>query len=285
MNVISLKAATRASTAETPIVSLKGRGKAERTLAYTRIAPLAFVESMSRAESLANLQVALGLNRKDYKPSEVEIVAAQNEWMIGRVADRLAKAEFPSDCTESADRLEHARVIVLSLGQPIEDGKAPRKLAPGKTGRRTVAQHKAVRAAESAWSLVKADLGLSEAKGLTPKAKGGKRKPRVAGESGSAPTPPTGGDLVKPPVPLTCAEAHNHLITQMAALLAYCNKHAKIIETGFSVPIIACKKALNVAANDYALRMAKVDAEAAEHEPDAPMPKASNASRSRKRSK
>ena len=43
-----------------PIVSLKGKGKAARELAYLKIAPLSFVENASRADTISNLRIALG---------------------------------------------------------------------------------------------------------------------------------------------------------------------------------------------------------------------------------
>lgn len=146
--------ASLASAAD-EIVHLKGRGKAVRQQAYLRIAPLSFVEAQSRGESIANLRTALGA-----APSEDELKAAQREWTIGRVASRLPAAEYPTGMDSSADKLEFVRKLVLYYIAPVAEGSKGRKLRKGELGRRSPVQHKAIRAADEAWSLVKAELGL-----------------------------------------------------------------------------------------------------------------------------
>ena len=177
-----------------PIVSLKGKGKAARELAYLKIAPLSFVENASRAETISNLRAALG-----NAPSPVELQAAKDEWCIGRIACRLPDGEFPKGCTSSADKLEHARVLVFDYALPAKQGG--KAMPKGKTGRRTEVQDKAIRAANQAWSMIAAELGLGKAQTQSEadKKKSAKRATNANPVRGKGKAGPQGAQLVSAP--------------------------------------------------------------------------------------
>lgn len=254
-------------TISNPVYAVKGAGKAKRELAYCTIAPLAMVETMGRTALIASLRDALG-----NKPTEADIKAAQQEVTIGRVAARLPASEFPKGCTTNADKLEHVRLLVCNYAAPIQDGKKPRALRAGQLGRRSIVQHKAIRAADEAWSQIKAELGLSAAQ--TQKERDALKKTRAphgatsqvaksAGKKGSA-AKPTHSELVQPAKPITADEATNHVSTQAALLASYANKYAKVLPASFGTAVLAFKGAINAAMNDYALAKARADAIKAE---------------------
>lgn len=256
MNAITKIAAASSNNASAfaPIIALKGKGKAQREAAYMKIAPLSFVEALSRDESIANLRAALTA-----APSADEVTAARTEWIIGRVASRLPASEFPKDAKDNSAKLEHARDLVTSYAAPAQDGKAARKLRKGQKGRRSVAQHKVVRAAEEAWSQVKAELGLGQAQTQAERNKAkATRAPAMAGttERGKAGAAPAHAELVQPSKALSEDEACAYIMTQATALLAYANKNAKVIPTDFGVAIGAFKSAINKAENDRQVRLA-----------------------------
>ena len=250
-------------------ISLKGRGKAERERAYANIAPLSFVENISRAESVANLRKALGT-----APSVDELKAAQIEWTIGRVASRLPASELPKDCTASNAKLQHVRKLVLQYAAPAKSAKA--KLRAGKIGYRSEGQHKAIRAADEAWSMIKAEIGLGTAK--TQKEKDVQKKTRAtnanpvrgASKGDAKPSPesvPTHAELVKPAAPVSSDDYVRHMSSQLAALVAYDQKHARKRPTThgkFAELLMALKQETNAAANAYEVRKAEAEAKAAE---------------------
>lgn len=249
------------------IIALKGAGKAKREAAYISIAPLAMVDTMGRTALIAALRDALG-----NKPTEAETKAAQREVTIGRVAARLPASEFPKTCTTNADKLEHVRLLVCNYAAPIQDGKKPRMRA-GQLGRRSIVQHKAIRAADEAWSQIKAELGLSAAQ--TQKERDTLKKTRAPhGKTSQTTTSkskgkasaakPTHSQLVQPAKPMTADEATNHVSTQAALLASYANKYAKVLPASFGTAVLAFKGAINAAMNDYALAKAKADAIKAE---------------------
>lgn len=249
-------------------ISLKGRDKAERERAYANIAPLSYVENISRAESVANLRKALGS-----APSPDELKAAQIEWTIGRVASRLPASELPKDCMASNDKLQHVRKLVLQYAAPAKSAKA--KLRAGKIGYRTEGQHKAIRAADEAWSMIKAEIGLGTAK--TQKEKDVQKRTRAtnanpvrgAGKADTKPSPesvPTHAELVKPTAPVTSDDYVRHMTTQLGQLVAYDQKHARKRPTthgNFAELLLALKQEANAAANAYEVRKAEADAKAA----------------------
>lgn len=245
--------ATIARAAASTIVALKGRGKASREQAYLKIAPLSFVENVSRVETIANMRVALGVS-----PGVDELKAAQVEYVIGRVAARLPASEFPRAVADSADKLEFARDIVTKYAAPAVEGKKARKLRAGQLGRRSPVQHKVTRAAEEAWSQVNAELGHGTAKTQAEKnkAKRSTNTNPVRGDDKSKVAAPTHSELIKAPKPTDATEACRFVETQAATLLAFCNKHAKFLPTDYGMAVNAFKTAINKAANERAVREA-----------------------------
>lgn len=257
MTVISK---ARASTANTALITLKGKGKAQREQAYMKIAPLSFVENLSRVETITNLRVALGAS-----PSETEQATARNEWIIGRVASRLPAGEFPNGTADSIDKLEHARDLVLFYAAPVKEGTKARKLRASQKGRRSAVQQRVVRAAEEAWSQVKAELGHGAAQ--TQKERNAKKATRAPAMAGSTArgkgTTPEHSQLIKAPAPLTEADAVQHIVTQGASLLAFANKNAKLVPTDIGTAVRAFKRAIDKAASEFQLAKDKAIAEKA----------------------
>lgn len=235
-----------------PVISLKGRGKAKRELAYIQIAPLSFVENISRVESIANLRVALGAS-----PTEAETKTAQVEWVIGRVASRLPASEFPKGCTSDDDRLEFARNLVLRYAAPAKrnaNGKVP-SLRAGKVGWRNESQHRVVRAAEEAWSQVKAELGLGNAQTQSQRnaAKAAKRSTNgnpVRGEGKGKATGNADAPTLSNRKASGKAEAHRVIETAAATLLAFVNKNAGIVGGAYGEAVHTFSSAIMIAKRD-----------------------------------
>lgn len=235
-----------------PVISLKGRGKAQREMAYMQIAPLSFIENISRVDSIANLRAALGAS-----PSEAETKTAQTEWSIGRVASRLPAGEFPKGCTDDMARLDFARDLVLHYAAPAQEGKAARKLRAGQKGRRNVVQHKVCRAADEAWSQVKAELGLGAAQtqGERNKAKRSTNaNPKRGDGKGKA---PSHSELVKGTERMNNeADVCQYVESISSTLLAFANKNAKHMPTDYGTAVQAFRSAIVKAANERELRKA-----------------------------
>ncbi|HQA11965.1 hypothetical protein [Zoogloea sp.] len=258
-----------------PIVNLKGKGKAARELAYLKIALLSFVENASRAETISNLRAALG-----NAPSPVELQAAKDEWCIGRIACRLPDSEFPKDCTTlAADKLEHARKLVFDYALPAKQGG--KALPKGKTGRRTEVQDKAIRAANQAWSMIAAELGLGKAQTQSEadKKKSAKRatnanpvrgKGKAGSQGAQLVSAPTHEELAsKPAAPVSSDDYVRHITSTISTLVQYDAKHARKRPTThgqFAEMLLALKQEANKAANAYEERKAAIDALRAERE-------------------
>lgn len=230
-----------------PVFSLKGKAKgtAARNEAYMSIAPLAFVETQSRDQTIANIKVALGA-----KPTDAEMLGARNEWVIGRIASRLADADFPAGTVKSIDKLDHARVLLLQYAAPPKDGVKANKLRAGQIGRRSIAQHKAIRAAEEAWSQIKAELGAGTAQTQAQRnAAKAKRAPSMAGSGkGIKATPPTHSELIKPDGIKTADDACAYLEGMASTLLMFINKHAKVIPSDYGTMVKSFKGNIDAAA-------------------------------------
>jgi hypothetical protein len=269
------RARSNAAPASTrPIVALKGKGKAARELAYLKIAPLSFVENISRADTISNLRIALG-----NAPSPVETQAAKDEWCIGRIACRLPDSEFPKGCTSSADKLEHARKLVFDYALPAKQGG--KALPKGKIGRRTEVQDKAIRAANQAWSMIAAELGLGKAQTQSEadKKKSAKRATNANPVRGKGKADAQGSQLVsaptheelasKPAMPVSSDDYVRHVTSVISTLVQYDAKHARKRPTThgqFAEMLLALKQEANRAANAYEERKAAVDALRAERE-------------------
>lgn len=236
------------------IITLKGKGKALREGAFMRIAPLSLVEALSRTETIANLKVALGTS-----PTEAEISVAAIEWQAGRVANRLAPSEFPASCVEPIDRIDHARDLITVYAAPPSDGKPARKLKAGQKGRRTIAQHKAIRAAQEAWSQVLAELGFGTAKTQAERNadKAGKRATNAnpvrgdgKGKGKANAATPSHGELVKAPADMTAKDVTQFLSSQSVTLLGFVNKHAKVTPAAYGAAVRAFHKAIAAAGRE-----------------------------------
>lgn len=228
-----------------PAPFAKGKGADKRNVSLLGVAPAAFIEGKSRADTLAVIRDALG-----NKPTDVQVNAVKAEYVIGRVAFRL----FLS--LPVVEGIAKARDIVLHFASPVKDGVAARKLRAGQKGRRTVEQHRAVRAAEEAWSQVKAEACPAASNAATQKERNAKkatRAPSMAGSGKGKATPPTHAELIKP---LTAADTVQHVATQAASLLAFANKNAKLLPAG----IAAAVKAFNATVQKDAAAFASLNA-------------------------
>lgn len=243
--------------AAAPVIVLKGKGKQAREVAFMQTSALAYIDQLGRADLIANLRIALGS-----KPGEVELKTAQREVTIGRIAARLPASEFPKDCIDDDAKLEHARNLVMFYQQPAKPGTTA-KLRKGMLGYRSEVQHKAIRAADEAWSQIKAEIGLGNA--ITGKDR--KKATRATNANpvrgGGKSAAPNHTELATPPKAMTADEAHSYIDTQAATLLAFANKNAKLLCTDYGSAVQAFKQAINKAANDRAVR--KAAKEAGEH--------------------
>jgi hypothetical protein len=221
--VISDKAASLLAPATA--YAFKGKNAALRGTALKGIASLAYSEGKSRGETITQTRLALGA-----KPSPAEVEACKVEYLTGRVAQRL------NDAGKSiAEQLARARSLITQHAAPAKDGAKANKLRKGQIGRRTPAEHGAVRAAESAWSLMKADLGLSDAKGMAAK----KRAPSMKGSGKGKAAAPSHGELVKSTAtaPKDAAEFCAMVAQLTASLLGYANKHAGVAPAPYGMAI------------------------------------------------
>lgn len=242
-----------------PAPAFAGKGKAARIAAFDRIASFSYDEADSRTASLNNMRVVLG-----GAPSETELKAAKAQWIIGRVANRLPASKVPLVSTRE-QRLARASDLVQFYAKPATEGKEARKLRAGQKGRRTAAEQRIVRAAEEACSVFFAELNLSTAQTNAQRNKAkATRAPSMAGSGkGAKATPPSHAQLVKPEPAKTPADYVNHMQTQLAALLAYDNKHAKlrpVTHSAFAEALGSLKQLANAAANAFAEREAAAKA-------------------------
>lgn len=244
MNAITTIARAPKATKRAPLAKVTGKGASARLDAFEAIAPKAYVDGMSRAELMASINIALGL-----APTEEQLESAKREYVIGRAAQRLADGEYPKANMAGGDKLHFMRSLVTQYAAPTPDGKKAKALRNGQIGRRSIAQHKAIRAAEEAWSLIKAETGYGQAmtqsarnasksdasKSDANKAARGTKAPGVAA--------PNTTQLATPAKALTADDACQHVATQLATLQLFCNKNAKLIPAGLGAVVIAAKKA------------------------------------------
>lgn len=233
ISTIARKSASSTATKAIKPFAFKGRNAAIRNTALAGIASLAYVEGKSRADTIAQLRLTLGS-----KPTVDEVNAAKVEYIVGRTAQRLATPDVPRADMSVADRIAFARDLVTLYAAPAQDGVASRKLRKGQKGRRTVAQHKVVRASEEAWSQLKAELGIGAAQ-TQGERNAKKRAPAMKGSTkrGKGGAVPTHGELVKAPAPLSAGDACQHIVSQAAMLLAFCNKYAKLMPAEYGASV------------------------------------------------
>ena len=218
-----------------PLITLKGKGKASRELAFNKIAPLSFVEGLSRAESIENMRMALG-----NKPSEAETTIARTEWLIGRAASRMPAAEFPAGTHSSIDKLEATRLLITRYAAPPKEGTKPRKLRKDMLGRRSPMQHRVIRNAEEAWSQFAAELNLSNAQ--TQAQRNENKKTRAPHRNGK----PSTSEGAAGPVKVTSRADATTYVEQMAAtLLGFSNKHAKLLPAAYGTAVQRFKADIN----------------------------------------
>jgi hypothetical protein len=220
------------------IIALKGANKSAREMAFVKIAPLSLVESLSRAECVANLRMALGK-----APNQLELSTARDEHIIGKVALKLAGKD-------NSDRLEKARDVVLHYATD----KA-KKVAKSQKGRRTPDQQRAYQAGKEQFSQLLASLNLGSAQTPEQRNAGRTRKPAPAGstkraKAGQSEAP---GKVVRMDRELAC----QHVVGQAAALLAFSNKYAKLLPGDFGSAIQRFKADINAAMNAEQERNAK----------------------------
>lgn len=223
--VTSDKSATRI-VAPLKAYQFKGKGAIVRNTALQGVASLAYMEGKSRADVIAQLRIVLGS-----KPSPADLAATALEYVVGRVAQKLADSSKPV-----VDQLAFARQLVTQYAAPSKDGVKAKALQKHQIGRRTPEQHKAVRAAEGAWYLVNGELGFGTAQTQGEK---NKRQAAAAGSTNRGKsTPPTHSALVKGAAPAkNKTEACGMVSTLAASMLAYANKNAATLPVEYGMSI------------------------------------------------
>lgn len=226
-----------------------GKGAVTRKNAFIAIAPHAYSEGLSRAELVATIRNALGKS-----PTPADVKLAKSEYVIGRIAARLAPAEFGKGTFDSVAKVGKAREWVELYAAPVQDGKAARKLRKGQLGRRPIAVQRAIRAAEEAWSQLLAECGHGKAQ-TQGERNAKKRAPAMAGSTarGKGATP-VHSDLIQPAKAPTADDACQHVTLQAASLLAFANKNAALLPTDFGTAIKAFKKAIDKADGERRLK-------------------------------
>lgn len=207
--------------------AFKGKNKELRSAALAGVASLAYAEGKSRTDVITQLRLALGS-----KPSADELEACKLQYVVGRVAQRLGDADGVKGMSVP-ERITFACQLITAFAAPVKDGTTPRKLRKGQLGRRSVSQHKAIRASEEAWSQLKAELGLGTAQTQAQR-NAAKRSPAPHRKNSKA---PSHAELVAAPKPTDAKQAMLHITTQAASLLAYANKNAAIIPSDWGASI------------------------------------------------
>lgn len=241
------RASVKATTQPKGDALIKGANAEARRSAFYGIAPNSYSEGISRAAGLANFRAALGTVPRGFDPAKPAahaafsalLAAAKVEWLAGRACSRMPAGEFPKDCTDAIAKIDHARSLILDYAAPEA------KSIKGRKGKRSVIQHKVIRAGEQALSVFLAELELSTAKkqSETDKAK------RTRGASASKENQPklvtpTHSELQNAPKPTTADDAHAFIDRQALMLGDYAKKHAKLICTGYGAAIEAMLAAL-----------------------------------------
>lgn len=264
--------ATQATIARAPRTSrantVTEQASAANT-AFVSIAPNAHAEGTARAAVILNIATYVGkvpmgydYGAKEHKGATLtfhkRVISARTEWLAGRAAARMPAGEFKAEHKDTLAKIDYARALVTDYVAP-KAKKGAKALAKGKVGYRTEVQHKVIRAAEQAWSMLLAELSLNNAtkQSDTDKKKRGTRKANAKAAA------PTHSELVKAPAPKTADEAHAHIEKMAADMLAFANKYAKLLSTDYGAAVTAFKTTINKAANDRAVR--KAAKEAGEH--------------------
>jgi hypothetical protein len=224
-----------------------------------QIATLAISLETNRQAAISNARVALGKN-----PSEALTAKAKQENTIGIATARMPTACFPRGMTDPADKLTWVRDRVTFYVAPAKPnpktGKA-NKLRAGKIGYRTDLVHRVIRNAEDATSRFFAELALSGAKTIKEKndQQTAKRKAGGAVNPPAKGAAPSHAELIVPAKPVTSTEYGQHMLTQLASLIAYDSKNAKVRPVECSEladKLMELKQIANKAVNAYQLRIA-----------------------------
>lgn len=226
--------------------------KNARSLTNARAIALSSVAAISMSEALTRQQVVQACAKALGKaPSVNDIEAVRIEYIIGKVAMKMKGKDADA-------RLQRARIICTQYASAPVAGQAPRKLRAGQLGRRSPDEQKAFNAARSAFSLVLAETGVGDAKTIaeknaTQKVAAGRPAGKGKGKSTAKRIPKDVASamvaMTTSPAKMTRDMATQHIATQAAALLAFCNKHAAIVPLSFSEPVSTFKTAINAAMN------------------------------------
>lgn len=264
--------ATQATIARAPRTSrantVTEQASAANT-AFVSIAPNAHAEGTARAAVILNIATYLGkapigydYGAKEHKGAcltfHKRVTNAKIEWLAGRAAARMPAGEFKAEHKDTLAKIDYARELITLYAAP-STGKG-KKLAKGQKGRRTEAQHKVIRAAEQAWSVLLAELSLNNAKTQSETDKK-KRSTRAKATRGNAPTItlpggtkvalPSGSELVKAPKPETAATACDYVFGQSRTIADYARKHAKLLPADFGTAVLAFQRAIGAAMAAY----------------------------------
>jgi hypothetical protein len=227
---VSTVAAAKVASPKLP-APFSGKRNIVRAASLGGVASLAFVEGKARAELISALTLALGT-----KPSEGELAACRLEFIVGRATAKLYATDVAM-----VDQFATTRDLVLHHAAPVKDGAKVIKLRAGQKGRRTIVQHKAIRAAEEAWSQIKAEIGAGTAQGQAAKVSKAKAK-RNAKPAG---TGITHTELVKGDgAPMDAASATTYLDGMALTMTQFANKHADKLPTDYGMAVLAFSKAI-----------------------------------------
>lgn len=219
------------------VLRFTGKEAAARNDAMLQTAYFAFSSETARSAMIDCMREALGA-----KPTPAQIDAIRIEFVIGRVAARLPAALWGPEIKVD-DKLAYARKVVCFFAAPPKEGAKANKLRAGQLGRRNAAEHKLVRAADEAWSQVKAEIGIGAAKVQKVAKKqtraASRNAPKVPAPKVPAPTAPTHSELVKPEGIKTADDAASYIVNMSHTLAMFALKHAKIINTDMGTLIKA----------------------------------------------
>lgn len=263
--------------AVSPVIRLKGKGKAKRELAYMQVATYALFDAQSRDDMLANLVIAFGTN-----PGKDEILAAREQHIIGRLSRFV-----PGD--DDSARIEASRDVYLHYAP----SDRTRPLEKHHTGKRTIEQERAIVASRKHFSDAVAEIvadpatpaTLREAllangygKAMTQKQQNDAKKTRKPGGKVSdkaTPAAPTGQQLVQgaPAAALDAQGAVDHVCRITAGLLSWSKgkSGAAVLPMAFGQFIARMNDEACKLAGQFAEERAKLDAVAADAEDAKPV--------------
>ena len=273
MTIQTIAAATETvAIAVSPVIRLKGKGKAKRELAYMQVSTFALFDLQAREAMLANLCVALGTN-----PEKDEIVAAREQHIIGRIS-RIMPGK------DESEKIEKAREVFFYYAPSDRTRPIDPKVHKGK---RTPEQDRAIVAARKhvsdAFAEIVANNGygvptlaaallangygkamtqsdankVKRAAAMTGTTKRGKGKADAA--PAPAPAAPAHSQLVKAPASLTAQEAVDHVCSVLGGLLKFSKSKsgAKVMPLAFGQFVERINAEAIALASEYAETAAK----------------------------